>query len=148
MRFGRFAQLLAAAVLLAAAACSSSPSGPTTDASGVTSLQITDVRLGTGAEAINGRTVTVHYSGFLYNTTTADHKGTLFESSRTANTPYSFVLGAGIVIRGWDMGVLGMRVGGQRTLVIPSSLAYGNRAQGSIPPNSTLVFDIEVLEVR
>jgi FKBP-type peptidyl-prolyl cis-trans isomerase FkpA len=143
----KLVQLTAVCGALAAAlACSSSPSGAE-DVSG--GLQITDVRVGTGAEATNGRTVTVQYTGWLYTQSTADHRGTKFDSSRDRNQPFSFVLGAGQVIRGWDQGVAGMRVGGQRTLVIPSSLGYGSAgAPGAIPPNSALVFDVELLDVR
>ena len=128
-------------------ACKSS-SAPTSDASGVTALQITDVAIGTGVEAVNGRSVTVHYTGWLYSTTTADHRGTQFDSSRVRNQPFTFTLGVGQVIRGWDQGVVGMRVGGRRTLVIPSNLGYGASGTQGIPPNSTLIFDVEVLDVR
>jgi FKBP-type peptidyl-prolyl cis-trans isomerase FkpA len=115
----------------------------------ITTLQKTDVKAGTGAEASAGQTVNVHYTGWLYSPTAADHHATKFDSSRDRNEPFSFVLGAGQVIPGWDQGVAGMKVGGQRTLVIPPALGYGSRgAGGVIPPNATLVFDVELLGVR
>jgi len=139
--------LVATACILAA--CSSSaPPTSSSDGSGVTTLQITDVRAGTGAEAVNGRTVSVHYTGWLYSSSAADHHGTKFDSSRDRGTPFSFTLGAGQVIAGWDQGIAGMKVGSQRTLVIPPNLGYGNRANGPIPANSTLIFDVELLDVR
>jgi FKBP-type peptidyl-prolyl cis-trans isomerase FkpA len=135
--------------IAAAAACSSSTTPTPSNDGGVTSLQITDVKVGTGTQATNGRILTVQYTGWLYSTSAADHHGTQFDSSRTpGRTPYSFTLGVNQVIAGWDQGLLGMRVGGQRTLVIPPSLAYGNQVQNGIPRNSTLVFDVELLDVR
>ncbi|MBI2623441.1 MAG: FKBP-type peptidyl-prolyl cis-trans isomerase [Candidatus Liptonbacteria bacterium] len=103
-------------------------------------LEITDIIAGTGAHAKAGDKVTVHYTGTL-----AD--GTVFDSSKTRGTPFSFTLGAGEVIQGWDTGVAGMQVGGTRKLVIPAELAYGSRAVGPIPPNSTLTFEVELLRV-
>jgi FKBP-type peptidyl-prolyl cis-trans isomerase FkpA len=115
----------------------------------ITSLQVTDTAVGTGAEATRGKEVTVHYTGWLYDPNAADHHGKKFDSSRDHGDPFEFRLGAGSVIRGWDDGVAGMKVGGTRTLVIPSSLGYGQRgAGGVIPPNSTLVFDVELLAVK
>ena len=104
-------------------------------------LKIEDVVVGTGAEAQNGETVTVNYVGTLDD-------GTKFDSSYDRNQPFSFLLGAGKVIKGWDLGVLGMKVGGKRTLVIPSELGYGTNGAGSIiPPNATLHFTVELLSV-
>jgi FKBP-type peptidyl-prolyl cis-trans isomerase len=104
-------------------------------------LKITDVALGSGSEAVAGRKVTVHYTGRLLT-------GKKFDSSVDRGTPFSFMLGAGQVIKGWDQGVAGMKVGGKRQLVIPPHLAYGDRAMGDvIPANSTLVFDVELLGV-
>ncbi len=115
----------------------------------ISSLIINDVKVGTGAEATAGKTVSVHYTGWLYDDNAADKHGKQFDSSRTRGTPFNFPLGAGRVIKGWDQGVAGMKVGGQRTLTIPSSLGYGARgAGGSIPPNAVLVFDVELLEVK
>ena len=108
-----------------------------------------DARTGEGGEATAGTRVTVHYTGWLYDAARADHKGKQFDSSRDRNEPFTFRLGAGEVIRGWDEGVAGMKVGGQRTLTIPADLGYGRRgAGGVIPPNATLVFDVELLDVR
>ncbi|HEY7292108.1 MAG TPA: FKBP-type peptidyl-prolyl cis-trans isomerase [Vicinamibacterales bacterium] len=115
----------------------------------VTSLQIIDSTTGSGAEATSGKTVTVHYTGWLYDGKAADHHGKKFDSSKDHGDPFEFRLGAGQVIRGWDQGVAGMKVGGKRTLMIPSELGYGSRgAGGAIPPNSALVFDVELLAVR
>ena len=115
----------------------------------ITSLQITDSKVGTGAEAKSGRQVTVHYTGWLYDAKAADKHGKKFDSSKDHGEPFSFKLGGGQVIRGWDQGVAGMKVGGTRTLVIPSELGYGQRgAGGAIPPNATLLFDVELLEVK
>jgi FKBP-type peptidyl-prolyl cis-trans isomerase FkpA len=117
--------------------------------SNVTALQVQDNRVGSGNDAQAGRTVVVHYTGWLYDESRSDKKGRKFDSSRDRNEPFSFDLGAGQVIPGWDQGVAGMRVGGQRTLVIPPSLGYGARgAGGVIPPNATLVFDVELMDVR
>lgn len=110
-----------------------------------TTLQITDTQAGTGAEARKGQTVTVHYTGWLYND---GQQGAKFDSSRDRNQPFQFPLGAGHVIKGWDEGVAGMKVGGQRTLIIPPEMGYGARgAGGVIPPNATLKFDVELLGV-
>ena len=115
----------------------------------ITSLQITDSKVGNGAEAKSGRQVTVHYTGWLYDAKAADKHGKKFDSSKDHGEPFSFKLGGGQVIRGWDQGVAGMKVGGTRTLVIPSELGYGQRgAGGAIPPNATLLFDVELLDVK
>ena len=117
--------------------------------SNITELTKQDTRAGSGNEATTGRNVTVHYTGWLYDASKADHKGTKFDSSRDRNEPFTFPLGGGQVIRGWDEGVVGMKVGGQRTLTIPPDFGYGARgAGGVIPPNATLVFDVELLDVR
>jgi len=115
----------------------------------ITSLQITDTKTGTGAEAVAGRQVTVHYTGWLYDPSREMNRGTKFDSSVDRGEPFSFRLGAGQVIRGWDEGFAGMKVGGTRTLVIPSAMGYGARgAGGVIPPNATLMFDVELLRVE
>src|SRR6267142_6998255 len=105
-------------------------------------LQYVDLTIGAGATAEAGQTVTVHYTGWLEN-------GNKFDSSRDRGKPFSFHLGAGRVIKGWDEGVAGMKVGGKRTLVIPAQLGYGARgAGGVIPPNATLKFEVELLDVK
>ena len=105
-------------------------------------LKIEDLKVGNGEEAVNGKLVTVHYSGTLTD-------GTKFDSSYDRGTPFDFTLGQGEVIQGWDMGVLGMKVGGKRKLTIPAELAYGEAGAGEvIPPNATLVFEVELLKVE
>ena len=108
-----------------------------------TGLQFEDTTVGTGEEASKGQSVTVHYTGWLYND---EVQGAKFDSSKDRNDPFVFSLGAGMVIRGWDEGVQGMKIGGTRTLIIPAALGYGARgAGGAIPPNATLKFDVELL---
>jgi FKBP-type peptidyl-prolyl cis-trans isomerase len=115
----------------------------------MTELIKTDIKPGEGAEATTGKLVRVHYTGWLYDEAAPDHKGKKFDSSHDRAEPFDFPLGGGQVIKGWDQGVEGMKIGGQRTLVIPPQLGYGARgAGGVIPPNATLVFDVELLEVR
>jgi FKBP-type peptidyl-prolyl cis-trans isomerase FkpA len=115
----------------------------------VQQLQITDTTAGTGAEAVSGKTVVVHYTGWLYDPAAPDKKGRKFDSSVDRGQPFTFPLGAGKVIRGWDEGVAGMHIGGKRTLVIPPAMGYGSRgAGGVIPPDATLLFDVELLGVR
>ena len=114
----------------------------TTTASG---LQYEDTVVGTGAQATRGQSVSVHYTGWLYND---GQQGAKFDSSRDRGDPFQFPLGAGHVIQGWDQGVAGMKVGGQRSLIIPPEMGYGARgAGGVIPPNATLKFDVELLGV-
>ncbi len=138
-------RLLPIAVLLVAAAvsaCGDSSSSPTSPTSTAPYSQ-TDLVVGTGTQAATGDRVTVAYTGWLYDASRADGKGTQFDS----RTSFTFTIGTG-VIRGWSQGVAGMRVGGQRRLVIPPELAYGSSSPGpGIPPNSTLVFDITLLSV-
>lgn len=100
-----------------------------------------DEVLGIGAEAVAGKKITVHYTGILTD-------GKKFDSSKDRNAPFSFILGAGQVIKGWDEGVLGMKIGGKRKLTIPPGLAYGDKATGAIPANATLIFTIELLKVE
>jgi len=108
-------------------------------------LQKIDTVVGDGAEATAGKHVDVHYTGWLYDEKAADHKGQKFDSSLDRGQLFSFPLGAGHVIQGWDHGVVGMKIGGKRTLIIPSEMGYGPRgAGGVIPPNATLVFDVEL----
>lgn len=107
----------------------------------VTELKIEDLEVGTGAEAVAGKQVTVHYTGWLVD-------GTEFDSSLNSGQPYTFALGGGMVIPGWDQGVAGMKVGGTRMLTIPSALGYGESGNGPIPPNATLVFQVELMGVQ
>ena len=112
-------------------------------------FQTTDTTTGSGAEATTGRRVTVHYTGWIYDERADNKHGKTFDSSVERGEPFTFTLGAGQVIRGWDEGVAGMKVGGKRTLIIPPQLGYGARgAGGVIPPNATLLFEVELLEVR
>ncbi|NOT26703.1 MAG: FKBP-type peptidyl-prolyl cis-trans isomerase [Acidobacteria bacterium] len=135
---------LAVFSLILAAGC-----GGDAERNSVAELIKQDVRPGTGAEAVAGRTVTVHYTGWLYDPSRPENKGAQFDSSRDRNEPFSFGLGGGQVIQGWDEGVAGMKVGGQRVLTIPSAMGYGARgAGGVIPPNATLLFDVELLDVK
>ncbi len=109
-------------------------------------LKYTDTQVGTGVEAVKGKMVTVHYTGWLNQ---KGAKGTKFDSSLDRGDPFVFGLGMGQVIAGWDEGVAGMKIGGKRTLNIPSKLGYGERgAGGAIPPNADLIFDVELLGVQ
>ena len=115
----------------------------------ITTLQINDHVKGSGEEAISGKNISVHYTGWLFDDKASDKKGKKFDSSKDRDEPFEFTLGAGMVISGWEQGFEGMKVGGQRTLTIPPELGYGERGAGSnIPPNSILVFDVELLEVH
>ena len=131
---------LMASVLVAG--CSSSPTVPSTEA-----YSQTDVKVGTGVEATSTSTVTVNYTAWFYDASKTDKKGLQFDTSY-GRTPFIVQLGAGGVIAGWEQGIPGMRVGGQRRLVIPPSLGYGPNRYGVIPPNATLVFDIDLLDVQ
>jgi len=142
--------LLASASLLLAACNSSTPAAtpttnPTANATEVTmadGLQYTDEQVGTGTEATAGKTAVVHYTGWLMD-------GTKFDSSLDRNQPFSFPIGGGQVIKGWDEGVVGMKVGGKRMLIIPPQLGYGARGAGGVnPPNATLKFEVQLLDVR
>jgi FKBP-type peptidyl-prolyl cis-trans isomerase FkpA len=132
---------VALALAMLVAGCGDSPTSPNN-----ADFSQADLRAGTGADAALGRVLTVHYTGWYYNASAPERKGVQFDSS-AAQTPLSFTLGAGQVIRGWEQGVLGMKAGGVRRLIIPPSLAYGQSRFGPIPPNATLVFEIELLEV-
>jgi FKBP-type peptidyl-prolyl cis-trans isomerase FkpA len=129
--------------VLAAGCGSTSATGPSSTAP----FSQVDLRVGTGTEAVAGNTLTVNYTGWLYDPSKTDLKGLQFDSSLNT-TPFIFPLGAQQVIQGWDQGLVGMKVGGIRKLVIPSSLAYGGVRNHSIPPASTLVFEIELLDVQ
>jgi FKBP-type peptidyl-prolyl cis-trans isomerase len=150
-RGAAMAALLAGAMLPACGGASSNvdTSKPMPD-SGITSLQVADPTPGSGPEARPGMTVSVHYTGWLYDAAAPDKKGRKFDSSRDHNQPFEFPLGAGHVVEGWDRGVAGMKVGGSRVLTIPPSMAYGagGAPDAGIPPNATLIFEVELLNVR
>jgi len=133
--------VVAAALALAAAGCGNNTTSP----SGVTQLQIVDIVVGTGTTASTGQLISVDYTGWLYDTSKTDFKGAQFDTS-TGRGPFVFVLGAGQVIPGWDQGLVGMKVGGKRSLIIPPSLGYGTQGvPGAIPPNATLLFEVTLL---
>jgi FKBP-type peptidyl-prolyl cis-trans isomerase FkpA len=136
-----FCCILASALAVAVAGCSSSSTSPTSSAP----YSQTDLTVGTGATAAAGNRVTVSYTGWLYDSTQSTGKGRQFQT----NPSFSFVLGTGGVIKGWDQGVVGMKVGGTRRLIIPPELGYGSAgtSDGSIPPNATIVFEITLLGV-
>ncbi len=146
----------AAGLGLAAAAFAGEPATPATPvppplpAAPEPVLLVTDLVAGVGDEALPGMIVIVHYTGWLYDASAPDFRGRQFDSSRERGQPLSFPLGGGRVIRGWEQGVPGMKVGGTRRLVIPPALAYGSRniGNGLIPPESTLMFEIELLAVE
>lgn len=133
---------LIAMLVIASAACGDSPSAPVN----LARFSQTDLIVGTGAEAVSGSTLRVNYAGWLYNAAKPDSKGGQFDAS-PAGQPLTFTLGVGQVIAGWDQGLIGMKVGGQRRLVLPPSLGYGGSRQGPIPANATLVFDVELIEI-
>ena len=115
----------------------------------ITELKKIDTQVGAGREAEPGFNVTVHYTGWLYDAAAKDGKGKKFDSSLDRNEPFNFFLGGGQVIQGWDEGFAGMKIGGKRTLIIPSEMGYGARgAGGVIPPNADLIFDVELLAVK
>ena len=115
----------------------------------MTEFTIIDSQLGEGREAEKGLTITVHYSGWIYDENEDDKKGNKFDSSKDRNEPFTFVLGVGQVIKGWDDGFAGMKIGGTRTIIIPSEMGYGSRGAGSvIPPNADLIFDVELLGIQ
>ncbi len=132
--------LVAVAVVLAA--CAQSPTGP----SNYAAFSKTDLVVGTGDEAVTGKVLTVNYTGWLYDGSKPDHKGLQFGTSLDS-TPFSFTLGGNAVITGWDQGLVGMKVGGTRQLIVPPSMAYGDVRNGSIPPDATLIFEVSLLEV-
>jgi FKBP-type peptidyl-prolyl cis-trans isomerase FkpA len=140
------------AMLVTACGGKQEPAKPAAPAAAVappTELQKIDILKGTGEGISQGQVAVVHYTGWLYEPTAAEQKGEKFDSSRDRGQPFSFTIGHGDVIKGWDEGVQGMQPGGQRRLVIPPALGYGEvGAQNVIPPNATLVFEIELLEIQ
>lgn len=137
-----------------AAEAAAPPAGPAVPAVPVTEagpqLLIEDLRDGSGSAAASGMSLVVHYTGWLYEPTALGYRGRKFDSSRDRGAPFTFTLGAGRVIPGWEIGLMGLEVGGLRRLVIPPELAYGSRGAGNglIPPNSTLVFEVELIGVE
>jgi FKBP-type peptidyl-prolyl cis-trans isomerase FkpA len=153
------ALLLAAAAANAQEGAAQSPPAPQPDTQTAApaapavqgpQVQVIDNKVGTGKEATLGNTVVVHYTGWFYKPLARNQRGRKFDSSLDRKEPLDFRLGAGQVIKGWEQGVAGMKVGGKRTLIIPSELAYGKRGAGggSIPPDSDLIFDVELLDVK
>jgi FKBP-type peptidyl-prolyl cis-trans isomerase FkpA len=137
------ALLVALAALVAVlAGCDDTPVTPSSPA-----YSQTDLRLGTGDEAVSGSSLTVTYTGWFYDVNKSDKKGLVFDTT-VGKDPLTFTLGAGSVISGWETGLLGMKVGGARRLVLPPSYAYGSSRYASIPPNATLIFDIELVSVQ
>jgi FKBP-type peptidyl-prolyl cis-trans isomerase FkpA len=129
------------------AACGGKPA--TASLSGVNSMQTVELKPGTGEAVAAGKIAVVQYTGWLYETSATDNKGKVFDSSRTGGQPFRFPVGAGQVIKGWDQGVVGMKIGGSRRLIIPADLAYGDSgAGGVIPPGATLVFDIDLIGIE
>lgn len=140
---GRGAALVFVGLMSLGAGGCENPAAPSVPAA----FTVTDLRTGTGAEATSGKFMSVNYTGYLYNSTAPDKKGAQFDASQPGQ-PFVFWLGTGQVIAGWDQGLVGMKVGGLRRLIVPKDLAYGRAGAGnSIPPNATLVFDVELVSV-
>lgn len=144
--------LITVLVSLATAGCKPpQPQATSVSASqpAITELVKTDITLGESAPIASGQTAVVHYTGWLYDPSAPQHRGTKFDSSRDKGQPFRFVVGAGRVIKGWDEGVAGMTVGGRRELIVPAQLGYGAAgAGGVIPPGATLLFDVELLAIE
>jgi FKBP-type peptidyl-prolyl cis-trans isomerase FkpA len=138
-----FAVVAVLALSAVISGCSESPTSP----SNYAPFNQTDLRLGSGDEAVTGKVLTVTYTGWLYDTSQISQKGATVDSS-VGGDPFTFTLGAGSVIAGWDLGLVGMKAGGLRRLVIPPSLGYGQSRVGPIPPNTTLLFEVELLDVK
>lgn len=153
IKFPKFSLLVCVAL---AAACSGKSEAPPAAsaasapaASPVTALQIVTLKPGTGATVGGGQIAVVQYTGWLYEAGATDHKGKEFDSSRNAHQAFKFPVGTGSVIKGWDQGVAGMKIGESRRLVIPAELAYGDAgAGGVIPPGATLVFDVDLVGIE
>ncbi len=141
------AALFLVAFAFGAGACKNNTTSPSTPTTTYAPYSQTDLVVGTGAAAANGNTVTVNYTGWVYDGTKPDNKGPIFDTT-TGGDPLAFVLGTAYAITGFEQGVLGMKVGGTRRLVIPPSLAYGGNRVSAIPPYSTLIFEVELVEVQ
>jgi FKBP-type peptidyl-prolyl cis-trans isomerase FkpA len=152
MNFSKLSLLLCVVLTAACSGKSEAPSAgaaPPPAANPVTALQTTTLSPGTGAAIGGGQIAVVQYTGWLYEAGAADHKGKQFDSSRDRREPFKFPLDTGSVIKGWDQGVVGMKIGENRRLVIPPELAYGDAgAGGVIPPGATLVFDVELVGIE
>jgi FKBP-type peptidyl-prolyl cis-trans isomerase FkpA len=134
-------------LMLCTPACSTSPPPP--GQSEIKTLESVDEKVGDGAEATWGKEVLVHYTGWIYDQSRRENRGREFDSSRDRNEPQAFTIGKAEVIKGWEEGVNGMKVGGRRVLTIPPDMAYGREGFGElIPPNATLIFDIELIDVK
>ena len=133
--------------LLLVACTDSSSTAPSAPLLPGAPFSTTDLVVGTGADATAGKVVSIFYTGWIYDPTKTDSKGTQFDSN-VGGTAYSFQLGVGSVIPGFDRGVLGMKEGGRRRVVIPPDLAYGSQGNGPVPPNATIIFDIDLVSVR
>jgi len=136
--------------LLSIVACSPAPAPPAATNEPPPKFEITDTVVGSGNAIAAGSTAVVHYTGWLFDTAAPDHQGKKFDSSRDSGQPFRFPVGGGQVIKGWDEGVVGMKIGGQRRLVIPPEKGYGagGAGGGAIPPNATLLFDVELLAIE
>ena len=142
--------VLGVTLTLALAACKRSEtpaSGPAATEAAAVPFQKIDTVAGSGKEAVKGATAVVNYTGWLYDPAAPEQRGVMFDSS-AGRSPFSFEVGGGQVITGWDEGVPGMKVGGKRTLIVPADMGYGASGAGPIPPNATLVFEVELLDVR
>jgi len=147
--FNAIAILWVSAVIAGCGRDAPPPAAATPAAPAVTDLVKTDLVVGTGPAIAAGQEAVVHYTGWLYDPSATDNKGKQFDSSRSRGVPFRFPVGGGRVIQGWDQGVVGMQVGGQRRLVIPAFLGYGDRGGGDvIPPGATLLFDVELLGIE
>lgn len=143
----RVRQFLTASGFALLAACGGKPSAVPPPRP-VSSLEILELQPGTGAAIAAGQQAVVQYTGWLYEASAHDKKGQQFDSSLTSGQPFRFVIGSGQVIKGWDQGVLGMKVGGQRRLTVPPDLAYGEGGAGPIPPGATLIFDVNLIGIE
>ena len=143
-----FFSLLGSSAMAQGATAAPASAAPAASMGAPATLKMIDRKVGDGALAEAGAPVNVHYTGYLWNAIAPDNKGSKFDSSIDRKVPFGFIIGAGRVIKGWDEGVVGMKVGGQRTLIIPPDKGYGDRgAGGVIPANATLVFDVELMSV-
>jgi FKBP-type peptidyl-prolyl cis-trans isomerase FkpA len=142
----RLPRLFAALSLVLLGACGGKPASA--PASPVSSLEVVELQPGSGPPIAAGKQAVVQYTGWLYEASAADKKGRQFDSSLSSGQPFRFVVGSGQVIKGWDQGVLGMKVGGRRRLTVPPDLAYGDGGAGPIPPGATLIFEVDLIGIE